>query len=229
MKKSAFTLIELLVVISIIAILAGIALPVFGAVMERGKATADLSNLRQLGIGTIAFLADNNDQIYSSADTTPWPVNLYSKYVPNWKTFKSPFDIRGDVAITAAGTGIPVSFGINPNVLTGANATPPFDGNSTKYSAPSQLILIADNVDTSNIKTVAFVTKPGTGAEAVQLPPPTTLPPATKGNLGTFSKRKLINVLYADAHGSSITYLEYSTAAGTDAAGFRWQPLYPIP
>ena len=48
-KAQAFTLIELLVVISIIAILAGIALPVFGEVKIRGDQTKALSNAKQIG------------------------------------------------------------------------------------------------------------------------------------------------------------------------------------
>ncbi len=62
MKKnnSAFTLIELLVVITIIAILASIALPVFNGVTERANQTKDLSNAKQVGLALKLFARDNN-------------------------------------------------------------------------------------------------------------------------------------------------------------------------
>jgi prepilin-type N-terminal cleavage/methylation domain-containing protein len=62
MKKTneAFTLIELLVVITIIAILASIALPVFNGVTERANQTKDLSNAKQIGIAAKLFASDNN-------------------------------------------------------------------------------------------------------------------------------------------------------------------------
>lgn len=59
-SKSAFTLIELLVVITIIAILASIALPVFNGVTERANQTKDLSNAKQIGIAAKLFASDNN-------------------------------------------------------------------------------------------------------------------------------------------------------------------------
>ncbi len=59
-KNSAFTLIELLVVITIIAILASIALPVFNGVTERANQTKDLSNAKQIGLALKLFATDNN-------------------------------------------------------------------------------------------------------------------------------------------------------------------------
>ena len=59
-SHSAFTLIELLVVITIIAILASIALPVFNGVTERANQTKDLSNAKQIGLALKLFASDNN-------------------------------------------------------------------------------------------------------------------------------------------------------------------------
>src|SRR6202041_1475337 len=63
--KKAFTLIELLVVITIIAILAGIALPVFTSVQVKGAQTKALSNAKQIALALRLYASDNNG-IYPS-------------------------------------------------------------------------------------------------------------------------------------------------------------------
>jgi len=61
MTKRAFTLIELLVVIAIIAILAAILFPVFAQAKLAAKATANLSNLKQLGLANLQYCNDYDD------------------------------------------------------------------------------------------------------------------------------------------------------------------------
>jgi len=60
-RSSGFTLIELLVVIAIIAILAAILFPVFAQAKAAAKASANLSNLKQIGLGHIQYSADSDD------------------------------------------------------------------------------------------------------------------------------------------------------------------------
>jgi len=97
-SRLAFTLIELLVVISIIAILAGIALPVFSSVQIKGNQIKDLSNAKQIGIG-IRLYSSDNDGLYppttqsSSAGGAAAKysndifTNLVPQYIPQEKIF----------------------------------------------------------------------------------------------------------------------------------------------
>ncbi len=76
-KDNAFTLIELLVVISIIAILAGIALPAMGKALEAADRTKALANGKSIGTAMKLFAADYNGEYPFYTD----PVNKTG--VPN--------------------------------------------------------------------------------------------------------------------------------------------------
>jgi prepilin-type N-terminal cleavage/methylation domain-containing protein/prepilin-type processing-associated H-X9-DG protein len=229
MKKAAFTLIELLVVITVIAILAGIALPVYGKVLEKSRATTDGANLKQLGLGIAAYLNDNDEQIFSTvvnAEGKFWPEVLQTKYVPSWKVFKSPFDKRGDGAQTTVAT-IPVSYGINKNVLTQQSGAGNWNGNFSKVVAPSQLVLMAPAMTAA----VAVPTFTGLANTAVSLTPPTTASPVRNTWLGTHNARAQINVLFADTHVSTLKYGPssdfdaYADTTSNPAGLQRWKPL----
>ena len=66
MRNRAFTLVELLIVIGIVALLVGLLLPAMSGAREQAKATACLSNLRQLAIAAHVY-ANNNGGRYPVA------------------------------------------------------------------------------------------------------------------------------------------------------------------
>jgi prepilin-type N-terminal cleavage/methylation domain-containing protein len=76
--RRAFTLIELLVVIGIIAVLAGLLLPVLGRAKESGRATACLGNLRQIGVAIQLYLQENNNRLPFINDQFPGVTNAYA-------------------------------------------------------------------------------------------------------------------------------------------------------
>ncbi len=129
MKKRGFTLIELMVVIAVIALLAAVLFPVFLSVRAKGRQTACLSNLEQLGLAFSLYAHDNEDQfpyggdandIYSSpniwltashgefaaaaATLKPLPVVL-NPYIKNKDLWRCPSDMGFDYLDTS-GTSI---------------------------------------------------------------------------------------------------------------------------
>ncbi len=59
--RICFTLIELLVIIAIIAILAAILFPVFAKAREKARQTSCASNDKQLGLGFLQYVQDNDE------------------------------------------------------------------------------------------------------------------------------------------------------------------------
>jgi prepilin-type N-terminal cleavage/methylation domain-containing protein len=76
-----FTLIELLVVISIIAILAALAIPQVAGALTRGQLTQTLNNARQLQIATQTMAMDS----FTTGDGPGWPGD--SQGSASWQTF----------------------------------------------------------------------------------------------------------------------------------------------
>lgn len=67
-RNQGFTLLELLVVITIIAIIAGLAFPVFSKIQEQGNITKGVNNVRQIFFAMKLFAGDNDGQ-YPDGDT----------------------------------------------------------------------------------------------------------------------------------------------------------------
>ncbi len=81
-RSSGFTLIELLVVISIIAILASLALPAITGAMVRGQMTQTLSNMKQLHLASQQMALDAT----TTGDTNlGWPGDTGGSWA-GWAT-----------------------------------------------------------------------------------------------------------------------------------------------
>jgi prepilin-type N-terminal cleavage/methylation domain-containing protein/prepilin-type processing-associated H-X9-DG protein len=218
-KNHAFTLIELLVVISIIAVLAGLAMKVFPAVLERARATEDKNNLSSIGKGIMMYLNDNDDSMFELKGTgaTNWPSLLQAKYVKDWKAFRSPFDKPSPARPKTDIPPLPISYGMSEKV---------FDTFVGKWKgSPSSVVIVAPAVDFGvpgkNVQFLASA-RSDAGNAALKITSPTGT------DMGTHQSRTAINVLFADGHVEQMTWTKY-VANGTTAEKQRWDPMYEDP
>ena len=145
-KKSniAFTLVELLVVISIIGLLAGLAVPAINGGLKSAKAGACLSNLHQIGVATMAFAADNSFKLPNAGSGTSdmWATQLATFISTGTKSKKSIFVCPGSEKTVqeATGSDVAVTYGVHNGLMPkGGTAS-----NITSVVRSTEVILAGD-------------------------------------------------------------------------------------
>ncbi|MFL6583831.1 MAG: type II secretion system protein [Chthoniobacterales bacterium] len=220
--RSAFTLVEMIVVIAIIAALLALAFPAFSRVMERGRVTQDLSNLRQIGIAMQTYLNEHDETLPAASTwpgTTAAPV-LYSKYLSVRKVLQSPFDKRPSAESDTA----PVSYSINANMYTTAG----INGNMARVVSASATIFIAPSYIGDPRNTASWAGKTNAA--------PNLVAGGVGMTRGTHSNGTRIDALFCDYHtetlpfGPAAVVNSFQDAASTSSTNppgqgqKRWDP-----
>ena len=120
MKIKAFTLIELLVVIAIIAILAAILFPVFAQAKVAAKGAADLSNVKQLALGTVMYSGDYDDLFptaFGKDCGNEWDADSRIAEPATWSSEANALYVAANDSCSGDGKRVKASLVSAPNTL----------------------------------------------------------------------------------------------------------------
>lgn len=81
LKANSFTLVELLVVISIIGLLAGLAVPAIQGGLDKAKQQVDVSNIRQCGMIAFSYANDNEGNFNGTNTNTVSSTAFFTNLV----------------------------------------------------------------------------------------------------------------------------------------------------
>jgi prepilin-type N-terminal cleavage/methylation domain-containing protein/prepilin-type processing-associated H-X9-DG protein len=86
-RRAGFTLIELLVVVAVIALLAGMLLPVFAQAREKARQAVCISNLKQLAAGMRLYSEDYDEALplvvgHQASDRLIFPMTWMDRLLP---------------------------------------------------------------------------------------------------------------------------------------------------
>ena len=132
-KANSFTLVELLVVISIIGLLAGLAVPAIQGGLDKAKQGVDVSNARQLGIIFFSEANDNNGVYRVNSELTNTQaagnfLTIVQGMVSNG-ILTTPKILSGQGVQPAASTNnitaANIAFGYVPNLTTSDDGNTP--------------------------------------------------------------------------------------------------------
>ena len=150
--RRGFTLIELLVVIAIIAILAAILFPVFARAREAARATACLSNVRQISMGVAQYIQEYDEQFPFIRGDYAW-VNTVQPYMKSRQILRCPSDNsqNWEQPLPGATAIRPTSYTLNgflaPAVPTANNPNPAANPycHVASIQSPASLIFLAES------------------------------------------------------------------------------------
>ena len=165
-KSRAFTLIELLVAIGIIAILAAILFPVFQSVREKARATACLSNQKQIGLASMMYSEDNDGALLQY-----YYVGLGQPNIGYWPNRLFPYLTSRAVLICPSRTQFPdaATEAIKEQTgETGYGLALPYPGSGyypmSHYQSPAQHVYLMDDIGTGRLSQIevykAYVSMP---------------------------------------------------------------------
>ncbi len=125
---TGFTLIELLIVVAILALLAGILFPVYARARQAAHKTSCQSNLRQIGLAFMMYLADYDDCFPNNGDPMLWMGR-------RWRWPLQPYLAYGARRDALDPTNPNVSQGAGSHILLcPADHTAPLAWDSTSYA-----------------------------------------------------------------------------------------------
>jgi len=113
----AFTLVELLVVITIIAVLAGLAVPVVRTALQKSKETESAAHLRQLALGMLAHAGDNDGRLMATVapGNVQWNKSEIGELFQYLEPRENPQNGWNHIKGTIFETPLPTSTNMNRN------------------------------------------------------------------------------------------------------------------
>ena len=242
-SRAGFTLIELLVVIAIIAILAAMLLPALSAARERAKSASCTSNLKQYGVFSALYGADNND--YLPAFSYPGDSNIWFRLLGQYcdkyfyygnasgTLFECPSESGG---FAETHTSTPTAGISETNSFTGTFTVPQYGINGFCTSIPTDYLStgwgLKNHAGINNPDKVAlFSDNRHRTVAAIHISAAASAATVRRaamrhGGDSTDNSSGYANISFIDGHVESVTQKQYETWAGS--SGAQWVQNHKI-